>query len=46
MNKTLQYQSKAIYYRCIGSGEPVILIHGFGEDGDVCTGASAVEKNS
>ena len=35
MNKTLTYQSKAIFYRCIGSGEPVILIHGFGEDGDV-----------
>ena len=35
MNKTLTYQSKAIFYRCIGSGEPVILIHGFGEDGEV-----------
>ena len=33
MNKTLSYQSKEIFYRCTGSGKPVILIHGFGEDG-------------
>ena len=35
MIKELLYQSKKIYYRVIGSGKPVVLIHGFGEDADV-----------
>ena len=35
MNKVLLYQNKKIYYRIIGSGKPVILIHGFVEDGSV-----------
>ena len=37
MNKELLYQNKKIFYRIIGSGKPVILIHGFGEDGEVWT---------
>ncbi len=35
MNKELLYQNKKIFYRIIGSGKPVVLIHGFGEDGEV-----------
>ncbi len=35
MNKTFQYQHKKIAYRIIGSGSPVMLVHGFGEDGQV-----------
>ncbi len=35
MNKQFQYQNKKIFYRIIGSGKPVILVHGFGEDGQV-----------
>lgn len=35
MNKELLYQNKKIFYRIFGSGKPVILIHGFGEDSDV-----------
>lgn len=35
MEKTIQYQNKNIYYRTIGSGNPVMLVHGFGEDGNV-----------
>jgi pimeloyl-ACP methyl ester carboxylesterase len=35
MNKELLYQNKKIYYRIIGNGKPAILIHGFGEDGEV-----------
>ena len=35
MNKELLYQNKKIFYRITGSGKPVILIHGFGEDGTV-----------
>jgi pimeloyl-ACP methyl ester carboxylesterase len=33
--KTTTYQSSTIFYRTIGKGKPVILIHGFAEDGDV-----------
>ena len=35
MNKELLYQNKKIFYRIIGSGKPVVLIHGFGEDGNI-----------
>jgi pimeloyl-ACP methyl ester carboxylesterase len=35
MNKEIQIAGKKIFYRLIGSGKPVVLIHGFGEDGDV-----------
>lgn len=35
MNKEFQYQNKRIFYRVHGSGKPVMLIHGFGEDGEV-----------
>lgn len=35
MEKELSYQDKKIFYRVIGSGRPVVLIHGFGEDGTV-----------
>lgn len=33
--KSFLYQSSKIIYRISGSGKPVILIHGFGEDGNV-----------
>ncbi|HMK03566.1 MAG TPA: alpha/beta hydrolase [Ferruginibacter sp.] len=33
--KTFTYQSSRIFYRTIGKGRPVILIHGFGEDGHI-----------
>ena len=35
MEKTILYQSKQIAYRTIGAGNPVMLVHGFGEDGNV-----------
>ena len=35
MEKTILYQSKKIFYRSIGAGKPVMLVHGFGEDGNV-----------
>jgi pimeloyl-ACP methyl ester carboxylesterase len=35
MNKEIIYNNHSISYRVIGSGKPVILIHGFGEDGTV-----------
>jgi pimeloyl-ACP methyl ester carboxylesterase len=33
--KEVLYQDKKIYYRIYGSGKTVILLHGFGEKGDV-----------
>jgi len=35
MNKEISYKGKRIFYRNIGTGKPVVLIHGFGEDGEV-----------
>ncbi len=35
MNRELLYQNKKICYRIIGEGNPVILIHGFGEEAEV-----------
>jgi pimeloyl-ACP methyl ester carboxylesterase len=35
MNKEFQYQDKKIFYHIIGSGKPIMLVHGFGEDGQV-----------
>lgn len=33
--KTFTYQSADIFYRIVGKGKPVVLLHGFAEDGDV-----------
>lgn len=33
--RSITYQSSKIFYRITGKGKPVILIHGFGEDGDI-----------
>jgi pimeloyl-ACP methyl ester carboxylesterase len=35
LEKQLSYQSKTIHYRVTGTGKPVMLVHGFGEDGSV-----------
>ena len=35
MDKTILYQNKKIFYRSIGKGDPVMFVHGFGEDGNV-----------
>src|ERR1041385_6326251 len=35
MEKQVTYQYKKIFYRVIGNGKPVILVHGFGEDSTV-----------
>jgi pimeloyl-ACP methyl ester carboxylesterase len=33
--KNFTYQSSKIFYRTVGAGKPVVLIHGFAEDGEV-----------
>lgn len=46
MNKQFLYQNKKIFYRTTGSGNPVILIHGFGEDGTVWRNQAPSELRS
>ena len=33
--KSIKYQSAQIFYRTTGKGLPVLLLHGFGEDGEI-----------
>lgn len=33
--KFIQFQEGNLYYRMIGNGEPILLIHGFAEDGTI-----------
>jgi pimeloyl-ACP methyl ester carboxylesterase len=35
MEKEILYRGKRIFYQLIGNGAPVVLIHGFGEDGEI-----------
>jgi pimeloyl-ACP methyl ester carboxylesterase len=35
MDKEIKIAGKTIFYRVIGNGKPVMLVHGFGEMGDV-----------
>ena len=35
IQKQINIEGKQIFYRIIGSGNPVVLIHGFGEDSTV-----------
>lgn len=34
-SKAFTYQSSSIFYRTTGTGKPIVLLHGFAEDGDV-----------
>ena len=34
-SKTISYNNSKISYRIYGSGKPIILLHGFGEDGEI-----------
>jgi pimeloyl-ACP methyl ester carboxylesterase len=43
MNKQLLYEGKKIVYRVTGTGKPVLLIHGFGEDAAVWKNQVALE---
>jgi pimeloyl-ACP methyl ester carboxylesterase len=45
MNKELLYQNKRIFYRITGTGKPVVLIHGFGEDGNIWNNQAEYLKN-
>ena len=35
MDKEITIAGKKIFYRVYGKGKPVMLVHGFGETGDV-----------
>jgi pimeloyl-ACP methyl ester carboxylesterase len=44
-NHTIQYQQSAIFYRSIGKGKKVMLLHGFAEDGTIWENQIAFLKN-
>ncbi|MDB5223447.1 MAG: hypothetical protein JWN83_2114 [Chitinophagaceae bacterium] len=37
-SRLITYKNKSIHYRVFGKGSPVVLIHGFGEDGNIWNG--------
>ena len=45
IQKKINIQDKQIFYHIIGSGNPVVLIHGFGEDGTVWSNQIESLKN-
>lgn len=45
MTKELIYENKKIRYRVFGSGKPVLLVHGFGEDGRIWDGVTDTLKD-
>ena len=46
MNKNIRYNNRNIFYRVTGNRKPVILIHGFGEDGEVWNNQVAYLKDT
>lgn len=45
MNKQLLYQHKKIAYSVIGTGKPIILLHGFGEEANIWNSQVAFLKD-
>ena len=45
MNKELTLNGSKIFYRVYGKGKPVMLIHGFGETGEIWSGQVEYLKN-
>jgi len=46
MHKQIEIAGKKIFYRIYGKGKPVMLVHGFGETGDVWKNQIAYLENS
>jgi len=46
MNKQIEITGKKIFYRLYGDGKPVMLVHGFGETGEVWKNQVAFLKDS
>ena len=46
MNKEIAYQGKKVFYRVSGNGRPVMLVHGFGEDGEIWSQAMGALKET
>jgi pimeloyl-ACP methyl ester carboxylesterase len=45
MKKTILYKGKPVMYRDLGSGQPVVLLHGFSEDGNIWAQQSLALQN-
>jgi pimeloyl-ACP methyl ester carboxylesterase len=46
MKKIIPYNGKPVMYRDLGNGEPVVLLHGFAEDGNIWELQSRVLQNN
>ena len=44
-DKFIKYRNKNLFYRSIGSGKAVVLLHGFGEDGNIWNSIIEVLKD-
>ena len=45
-NRFIQYKNRGIHYRMIGKGSPIVLIHGFAEDGNIWKGLIKYLQNN
>jgi pimeloyl-ACP methyl ester carboxylesterase len=45
MKKTIHYKGKPVIYRVLGNGQPVVLLHGFSEDGNIWERQSRLLQN-
>lgn len=46
MNNTIDYSNCSLFYRIIGEGQPIVLLHGFAEDGDIWDQQAVYLKNN
>src|SRR5258705_1005307 len=44
MEKEIKIAGKTIFYRVYGNGNPVMLVHGFGETGDVWKNQASLSR--
>lgn len=45
-NRSIYYLNKQVNYKVVGDGKTVVLIHGFGEDGNIWNGLAAELQDS
>lgn len=45
-SKTISYKKGNLFYRILGQGKSILLIHGFGEDGNIWNGLAESLKNN
>lgn len=46
MDKTITHKGRSLFYRSLGEGKPVVLLHGFAEDGEIWSNQVAYLQES